>query len=175
MSADSPTLAGTQATFQSLLDSHKRILYKVVGTFAWREEDQQDLVQEIKIQLWRSFPKYDQARTFSTWMYQVALNTAISWSRRNQRHGARLADAIDLTEIPDPADQTVGGLESGDSEDLYRLIRGLDEFNRALLMLYIDERTHAEIGEILGISAGNVATKLSRLKERLRLEVEKTS
>ncbi len=150
--------------FQTLLDRHKRIVFKVVGTFTWHPEDQQDLAQEIKVQLWRAFPRFDPQKSFSTWMYQVALNTAISWSRSAKLRQQRLVPVEGLAEI---AAETP---DEGNSQELYALIAGLDELSRALLLLYIDERSHAEIGEILGISPGNVATKISRLKDRLRME-----
>ncbi|RYG32597.1 sigma-70 family RNA polymerase sigma factor [bacterium] len=158
-----------QVRFQTLLDSHKGIVFKVVGGFTWHADDQQDLAQEIRVQLWRAFPKFDGKRSFSTWMYQVALNTAISWSRQTKRRNARLAPDADLNEIP------AGAPEEGSGQELYALIEGLDELSRALLLLYIDERSHAEIGEILGISTVNVATKISRIKTRLRLQVSEPS
>jgi RNA polymerase sigma-70 factor (ECF subfamily) len=157
--------AGQQAQFESRLNEHRGILYKVVGTYAWLAEDQQDLAQEITLQLWRSFARYDDSRKFSTWMYQVALNVAISWARKAKlRRTATVPEAV-LENNPEvPADEQ-------DSSELYALIDGLDELNRALLILTIEERSHAEIGEILGITPINVATKISRLKARLRLEV----
>jgi RNA polymerase sigma-70 factor (ECF subfamily) len=159
-----------QARFETLLDDHRRIILKVVGGFAWQPEDQQDLAQEIRVQLWRAFPKYDSTRTFSTWMYQVALNTAISWSRQAKLHKSRFVEVESLTEIPANPQP-----EEDESLHLYELIESLDEISRALLLLTIDNRSHAEIGEILGISPGNVATKISRLKARLKLEVTTTN
>ena len=157
-------MATEQTRFQTLLDQHKGIVFKVVSAFTWHAEDQQDLAQEIQIQLWRAFSKYDSGRVFSTWMYQVALNTAISWSRQTKLRNQRLTTVESLAEVAAPEP------EEGGSQELYALIESLDELSRALLLLYIDERSHTEIGEILGISPGNVATKISRLKSRLRLE-----
>lgn len=157
-------LADRQALFQTKIEQHQKIIFKVVGTYAWHLEDQQDLVQEITVQLWKAFPKYDSNRVFSTWMYQVALNTAISWSRKAQVRNRHIATIENLDDVP------AEGQNHLDSQALYHLIHSLDELSRALLMLYIEERSHAEIGEILGISPNNVATKISRLKERLRLE-----
>ena len=154
-----------QVRFQTLLDQHKRIVFKVVGAFTWHVEDQQDLAQEIRLQLWRAFPKYDADRVFSTWMYRVALNTAISWSRQAKLRHQELVPVESLGDVPAQESQ------ESDTQELYRLIESLDELSRALLMLYIDERSHVEIGEILGISPINVATKINRLKSRLRLEV----
>ncbi|MEI7985726.1 MAG: sigma-70 family RNA polymerase sigma factor [Armatimonadota bacterium] len=159
-----------QACFEALLRDHRRIILKVVSGFAWQPDDQQDLAQEIRVQLWRAFPKYDSKRTFSTWMYQVALNTAISWSRQAKLHKLRFAEVELLNEIPANPQP-----EDDDSHLLYKLIEVLDELSRALLLLTIDDRSHIEIGEILGISPGNVATKISRLKAKLRLEVASTN
>jgi RNA polymerase sigma-70 factor (ECF subfamily) len=166
MNLGKAALSDRQALFQTKIEQHQKILFKVVGTYAWQPEDQQDLAQEILIQLWQAFPKYDQNRVFSTWMYQVALNTAISWSRKAQVRNRHTTTVENITEIPAERQDHL------DSQALYQLIHSLDELSRALLMLYIEERSHAEIGEILGISPANVATKISRLKERLRLEVE---
>ena len=157
------------ARFETLLSDHRRIILKVVGGFAWQPDDQQDLAQEIRVQLWRAFPKYDSKRRFSTWMYQVALNTAISWSRHIKLHRQRFVEVESLTEIPAGPQP-----EEDESQHLYDLIESLDEFSRALLLLTIDDRSHAEIGEILGISPGNVATKISRLKARLKIKVDTT-
>jgi RNA polymerase sigma-70 factor (ECF subfamily) len=159
---------GDQARFEALLSAHERILFKVVGGFAWNADDQHDLAQEIRYQLWRSFRSYDAKRTFSTWMYQVALNTAISWSRQAKLRRQRLTPMEDLAEIPTATP------EETESHALFALIDSLDELSRAILMLSIDGQSHAEIGEILGLSPGNVATKISRLKARLRLEATET-
>lgn len=164
MNPATAALTDRQASFQAQLDAHKGIVFKVVSTFAWQAEDQLDLAQDIILQLWRAFPKYDSSRSFATWMYQVALNTAISWSRKAKLRSRRMVEAENLDDIP------AAILEPNDSEALYRLLETLDELNRALLMLYIEERSHAEIGQILGISPANVATKISRLKVQLRLE-----
>ncbi|MGV3614090.1 MAG: RNA polymerase sigma factor [Fimbriimonas sp.] len=166
MNVAKAALAERQARFESEMEAHRGILFKVVGAFTWHPEESQDLAQEITVQLWRAFPKYDPRRTFSTWMYQVALNVAISWSRKSKIRSRYHAPAEALEEIPAPDS------EGTDSQALYGLIDGLDELNRALLLLYLEERSHAEIGEILGISSANVATKINRLKHRLRLEVE---
>jgi RNA polymerase sigma-70 factor (ECF subfamily) len=99
-------------------------------------------------------------------MYQVALNTAISWSRKAKLRNQRVTTGEDLNEFPDKRPG------NSDSQALYHLIESLDELSRALLLLTIDERSHAEIGEILGITPTNVAVKLNRLKTRLRTEVQ---
>jgi len=121
------------------------------------------------VQSWRAFPSYDAARSFSTWMYRVALNVAISYRRSagsRDRHLA-LVDQARLAAIPDPA-----ATEPDDRlRELYRAIDHLDDLNRALVLLYLEGRDYREIAEVLGITETNVATKLNRLKERMRRDV----
>lgn len=160
MSAIRGKMTAVTDRFEELVQGHIGIVFRVVRTYCRQPEDQQDLAQEVKLQLWRAFPKYDEKRTFSTWMYRIALNTAISWNRRARMDSLPLDHA---TEAATPA-------ATDDERALYHVIDGLDPLNRALLLLYLDDLSHAEIGEVLGLSAANVATKISRLKQRLREE-----
>ena len=124
------------------------------------------LVQEIAVQLWRAFPKYDGARAFPTWMYRVALNVGISHLRERSRY-ERHHEPLDVA-VHDTADANSDPAADARVRELYRCIARLDPFDRALLILYLDERSQRDIAEILGISETNVATKIGRLKERLR-------
>ena len=163
------TETNLQERFWELLEQHRRIVFKVANTYGWRPEDRADLAQEIRAQLWRAFPAYDPARSFSTWMYRVALNVAISFVRTNrhrERHTVPLED-----DVHDVAHETDGGAGDERIRALYRVIDQLDELNRALLLLYLEEHTYREIADILGLSETNVATKLSRLKQRLRTDL----
>lgn len=155
-----------QERFQTLLDDHKKILYKVCNTYCRDRDARDDLAQEITIQLWRSFPKFDERWKFSTWMYRIALNVAISFYRReNTRtryvisNDQRLMEAADEVKNP-PAEVQL----------LYGFIEGLDAMNKALALLYLDGHNYREIAEILGIGEANVATKISRLKTKMRQE-----
>ena len=155
--------------FLALLEAHQKIVFKVASLYCWDAAERDDLRQEITLQLWRAFPSYDPRRVFSTWMYRIALNVAISFARkagRRRRVIAPLEDgSIDL-----PAD--VSAREHDEQvAALYRRLRALDPLNRALLMLYLDDRSYREIADVLGISETNVATKISRLKQRLRSEL----
>ena len=159
-----------QAEFHALLEAHRRIVFKVAGTYARHPEDRADLAQEIAAQLWRAFPGYDPARSFSTWMYRIALNVAISQVRS---HGLRQG----VVEPLDDAHADVAGDDGSGHEDaeagrvLQRLLAGLEPLDRALLLLYLDERPQREIAEVLGITETNVATKIGRLKQRLRQQM----
>jgi RNA polymerase sigma-70 factor (ECF subfamily) len=152
--------------FQELLERHRGILFKVANTYCRDPHDRADLAQEIATQAWRSFASYDSTRVFSTWMYRVALNVAISFRRNSGQHEQHTV-AFDADLHDHAAENT--DVENDDRvRALYRCIDALDPLNRALLILYLDERSQREIAEILGISETNVATKIGRLKERLR-------
>lgn len=151
--------------FQELLERHRGIIFKVASSYARDLHDRADLLQEIAAQLWRSFASYDGARPFATWMYRVALNVAISFVRDSSRHERHLQPMHE--ELHD----TVAAADSDADEGvrlLYHCIDRLDPLNRALLLLYLEERSQREIADILGISETNVATKIGRLKQRLR-------
>lgn len=154
--------AADQQRFLTLLEGHKRILYKVANAYCRHDEDRRDLVQEMVAQLWRSFGSYDERQRFSTWMYRVAMNVAISLYRSESRRTVIALDdvEVDLT----AADQMM----SDDLRELHRRIAKLDPMSRALVLLYLDGHDHAAISEILGITTTNVATRMSRIKTRLQ-------
>jgi RNA polymerase sigma-70 factor (ECF subfamily) len=161
--------AGAGERFSDLLEAHRRIVFKVANTYCWHAEDRADLSQEIVAQLWRAFSAYDPTRPFSTWMYRIALNVAIS-SLRRRRQETR---TVPLDEaVHDIADHRRHDPDADErTRALYRVIDRLEPLNRALLLLYLDERSYREIAEILGISETNVATKLNRLKARIREDI----
>ncbi len=169
MTTDSP-----RDRFQALLERHQKIVFKVAGTYCRHAEDRRDLVQEISVQLWRAFPRYDEKRSFSTWMYRIALNVAISFARRaahRQMQPLPLNDSLAGPSDVPPTDEELDDQVAA----LRRFIDRLDDLNRALLLLYLEEHSYREIAEILGISETNVATKISRLKQRIRTDIPQTN
>ena len=159
-----------QARFRDLVEGHRKIVFKVANTYARAPEDRADLAQEIVAQCWRAFARYDAQRAFSTWLYRIALNVAISFVRNNElRH--RHAVALD-EELHDVSDERSGDPEQDERVRLlYRFIDALDPLHRALLLLYLEEKSYREIADILGISETNVATKISRLKQGIRADM----
>ncbi|MGH8085694.1 MAG: RNA polymerase sigma factor [Lysobacter sp.] len=162
--------ASPQARFAALIEQHRGIVLKIAHGYCRNPEDRRDLVQEISVHAWRAFPTFNPSRSrFSTWLYRIALNVAISQVRSTslrQRHHAPLDDES-LAALPDPAPGDPHEADAG-IRALYAVIDRLDPLNRALMLLYLDERSHREIAEILGISESNVATKIGRLKQRIR-------
>lgn len=158
-----------QTTFLQRLDDHRGIILKVAAVYCRSRADRQDLAQEIIVQLWRSYHRFDESRRFSTWMYRVAVNVAISYSRRQtsyNRNFERSQPAL-LETIAAPADESF----DEDAARLHEFIAHLDDLNRALMILYLDDIPYAEIAEILGLSETNVATKLSRIKQKLKHDI----
>ena len=160
--------------FAELLQNHRKILFKVSNSYAWNPEDRAELMQEIALQLLRAFPSFDPSRKFSTWMYRIALNVAISYLRdQSKRHSRTVGLDISLHDVPDT--NSLDPELTQQIDTLHRVIASLDPLNRALMLLYLEERTSREIGEILGLSDTNVSTKLNRLKQRIRVELTRTS
>lgn len=150
----------TDQDFLNLLQANDGILKKVSRMYAETRSDREDLRQEMAYQLWKSWPGFQGASKASTWVYRVALNTAISRIRKRKR----LIDYLPFTAArgePPPEDQ-------GPMEDLFAAIRQLPKTDRALIALYFEDLPHAETGRILGISENAVAARLHRVKNKLK-------
>lgn len=159
-----------QHAFAELLERHRAIVFKVAITYCRNPEDRADLAQEIAAQLWSAWPGYDSTRRFSTWMYRIALNVAISFVRSDSRHKQR-TEALDETRHDVADDNRVDHETDQHLRLLQAFIDRQSPIDRALLLLYMEERTGREIAEILGISESNVSTKIGRLKHRIRDEI----
>lgn len=154
-----------QQFFEDVIEQHKGILFKVAKTYCRNDDDRQDLVQEMMIQIWRSLHRYNNQFAITTWLYRVSLNVAISFYRKNstkQNLRVPLIDEVLLIQNPKPFER------EEQLELLDQFISELNDFDRALMLLYLEDKSHAEISEIIGISVTNVGTKLGRIKERLK-------
>ncbi len=156
---------GFQEEFLALLTQNQKILYKVASAYCRSASDRDDLIAEMIAALWKSFGGYDASRRFSTWMYRIALNVAISYYRSEQRRSEHLTSAdVTIVELP--------GDEVADADERVELLNGfiaaLGDIDKALMLLYLDEHSHESIAAILGLTKTNVATKLGRLKAKAR-------
>lgn len=152
--------------FLSLIEAHKGIIYKVSNAYCRDPEDRKDLVQEIILQLWKSFDKYDHQYQHSTWIYRIALNVAISLYRKETTRKTFLnpisegiVNRVDLTENK----QTEEGIQF-----LHQFISELKELDKALMLLFLEGKSHKEISEIMGITETNISTKIGRIKTILK-------
>lgn len=152
--------------FIALIQQNKRILFKICNSYCRDRSDREDLAQEIVYQLWRSFATYNANFKFSTWMYRVALNVAISFYRKDRRQKNVHVLSENLIEIENEQEDDL----EENIQRLQRFILELKELDRALILLYLEDKSYGEISEILGITVTNVATKLSRIKELLKLK-----
>ncbi len=159
--------------FIKTIDEHKKIIYKIVNSYCQNKEDRKDLEQEIIIQLWNSFDNYNSDYKYSTWMYRIALNVAISFYRKEKKWSIK-NDFYN--------EESIFKIEEDTSEEqteldfhlklLQEFIHNLNELNKALMLLYLEEKSYEEIAEILGITKTNVATKISRIKLKLKKEFQ---
>ena len=142
---------------------HRGIILRIARANAASLPDQEDLIQEISIQLWNSIPNFRGNCKASTWVYRVALNTAITWRRKEKSQREKRQDLAKnphfLKETTEPRNEKL--------EWLYEQIRHFDPIDRSLMLLHLDGQSYIEIAEILGISEKNVGVKLSRLRQPL--------
>lgn len=152
--------------FLEVLGRHEQLINKVIRIYAVDLENRRDLFQEIVYQLWRSYGSFKGDSNISTWLYRVALNTAITSLRKSKK-------VPEHTELDDQFINTPGSFDTSDRSEqvhqLYSAIRSLGEVDRALVMLYLEELSYKAIGEVLGLTEDNVGVKLNRIKTRLRV------
>lgn len=159
--------ADLSAEFVVLLKTHQALIRRVCRLYCHEEDDRQDLFQEIVLQLWRAYPRYEvrpEAKV-STWLYRVALNVAISNLRQRTRHpapGELTAEALAVAQGPDT------GPDADDRAALYRAIDRLSKVDKAFVLLYLEDRPYDEMADILGITQNNVRVKMHRVQEKLR-------
>lgn len=154
-----------EAEFVSLLEEHQNIVHKICRLYTQSEAEHKDLFQEISIQLWRSFDRFEGKSKFSTWMYRVGLNTAITLYRKNKKKldTNPLNDEISRIEV-DQYDPLVDEQLNW----LYQTIEEFSEIDKALVLLYLEDKKYDEIAQTLGISAVNARVKMNRIKQRLK-------
>lgn len=152
--------------FLALIQKNKGIIIKVCNSYCFDKNDREDLTQEIVYQLWKSGNSFNAESKFSTWMYRVALNVAISFYRNKMKSNAVVPlneSHIDIEDKMSDADETEKRVVL-----LQRFINEMKELDRALTLLYFEEKSYSEIAEILGISETNVATRINRIKYKLK-------
>ncbi|PSK88140.1 RNA polymerase sigma factor [Taibaiella chishuiensis] len=152
--------------FLSVIQANKGILYKIANAYCKSVEDRKDLVQEIIVQLWKSFDDYDDNFKHSTWMYRISLNVAISFYRKEH---SRKKIANPLTDgIINFTDHDGFDDQETDLGILQQMIAQLKDLDKALMLLYLEEKSHKQISQIIGISETNVATKINRIKNSFK-------
>lgn len=150
-----------EAAFIQLLHDYRTTIYTVCFMFSKDKEEVEDMYQEVSINLWKGFGNFEHRSELKTWIYKVSLNTCISFDRKKrQRNTVPLTIDIDLYEEKDQ--------ESKQIKMLYNRINKLEPFDRAIILLWLENLPYDEIGAIVGISTKNVSVKLSRIREQLK-------
>jgi RNA polymerase sigma-70 factor, ECF subfamily len=157
--------SASQDEFLSLVDQHRAMLNKVCNLYADNDHDREDLFQEIVFQLWRSYPTYRGEAKFSTWLYRIALNTALTGIRKQKRQSSYQQ----RNEFPEIAASTEQDEEEKNNlQQLHYAISRLSDIEKAIVMLYLEEKSYEEIEAVLGINQNNLRVKMNRIKEKLR-------
>lgn len=149
--------------FLSVIREYERVIYKVCYLYANPNAPLNDLYQDVILNLWKAFPKFRKECKISTWIYRIALNTCISFYRKekNVPEIVSLTGEIDWTvEAHDPINEML--------RQLYRMINQLGQLDKSIILLYLEDKSYEEIAEITGLTVTNVATKLSRIKDKLK-------
>lgn len=162
------TTDNIQQQFLNTIRQHNGILHKVCRLYCHSAEDRQDMFQEIVAQVWKSFPGFRQEAKISTWIYRIALNTAISYFRKNQRKIHTVI--LDTHEMP-----VISEAEEEKQKERLQLMQQaidrLSDVEKALIMLYLEDKSYEDMEEILGMSQGNLRVKINRIKEKLRKNI----
>ena len=152
-------------SFVELLEKHQNIVHKVCRLYTHNYDAHNDLFQEITIQLWKAYPKFRGDAKFSTWMYRVGLNTAITLYRKSKRTvNTQAFDDVQFKISAEDYDDT----EEQQLKLLYKAVRQLNDIEKALVFLYLEDKNYKEISETMGISEVNARVKMNRVKNKLR-------
>lgn len=152
-----------QDSFTKLIHENERIIHKVCFLYAGNEPDRNDLFQEVVFNAWKAYPQFRGDAKFSTWLYRVSLNTALTGFRKQKRSIVFYAE-----QLPEIKPITTNNHENEQLEILYMAIDQLNEIEKALVMLYLDGKTYEEMGTITGLPGGALRVRMTRIKDKLR-------
>lgn len=155
----------TEDKFVTLLQENQNIVHKICRLYTNNQDQHNDLFQEITIQLWRAFPKFRGDSKFSTWMYRVGLNTAITLYRKSKRSiQTQDFDSVMFRISSEEYDDTV----EQQLKLMYSAVKELNDIDKALVFLYLEDKNYSEISETLGITEVNARVKMNRVKNKLK-------
>lgn len=151
--------------FLKIIQKNQGIIHKVCNIYCDFEEDRNDLFQEIVAQLWKSYPSFREESKFSTWMYRVALNTAITSFKKNKRRPDQSSLSYDNFQI---ADEKYDTETEENIKQLHRAVSQLTGVEKSIVLLYLENKKYEEIAEITGITQNYVRVKMNRIKKKLK-------
>ena len=156
------SISEKEKAFMQMVRQNERLIYKVCSFYISEEYSLQDLYQDVIINLWSGFDKFRDESSYSTWIYRVAFNTCISELRKGKRKPQNVPISLWQETLVEPEDM------NEQIQEMYRLIHQLKTIEKAIVLLYLEEKSYQEIAEITGLTISNVATKLKRSKQKLK-------
>ncbi len=153
--------------FIACISEHERILFKVCKMYCRSRDDEQDLFQDILLQLWQSFPSFKRNSKVSTWMYRVALNTAITRLRSEKKKPEQQTIDKDVLQIPN----TIRDPKEENFELMMRAIEKLTDVEKAIMVLYMEDHSYREMAEVMGMTESNIGFKINQIKTKLKTTV----
>lgn len=154
--------AELERNFIRMIRENERIIYKICSFYTSDLSPIEDLYQEVVLNLWKAYPKFRNDSRISTWIYRIALNSCISDLRKENKRRQEIPLSLSEEIVFEPDNMEV------DIKELYRLIYQLKTFERAIILLWLEDKSYQEIADITGLTLSNVATKLKRIKEKLK-------
>tara|TARA_B100001059_G_scaffold30480_1_gene24671 strand:+ start:41 stop:538 length:498 start_codon:yes stop_codon:yes gene_type:complete len=155
--------------FVDLVDKNQNLIHKICRLYTNCEAEHKDLFQEITIQLWKAYPKFRGDSKFSTWMYRVGINTAITLYRKSKRR-IRSYNFDDVS-YKIPEDTTYNYKEDQQLEAIYEAVKALNDVDKAIIFLYLEDRSYKEISNTIGITEVNARVKMNRIKNKLKKQL----
>jgi RNA polymerase sigma-70 factor (ECF subfamily) len=156
-----------ESEFIGLLKEHQKIIYKVCNLYMQSHADKDDLFQEITLQAWKAYANFRGDSKFSTWLYRVALNTAITFYRKEKKN-----IVFNVETVPELSENIIDHVEEK-TKAMYLAIGELSKIDKAIVMLYLEDYTYTQISEIIGITPNNIAVKMNRIKIKLKEQTKK--
>ena len=150
-----------EVAFTNLIEKHQKIIYKICYMYTNSADDLADYYQETLINLWKAYPNFQNQAQESTWVYRISLNTCITFLRRKGNRPTTIPLTIEVEQMQDEADEA-------QIKQLYHLINQLNPVEKAIIMLYLDDKNYDEMAAIIGTTSNNIGVKLNRIREKLK-------
>ena len=161
--------SNVEIEFVTQIEKHKNLIHKICRLYSNGDAENKDLFQEITIQLWKAYPKFRGDAKFSTWMYRVGINTAISLYRKSK---SRIQSfSFDDVSYKIPQTETYDDTQDQQLKSIYAALNHLNDIDKAVILLYLEDKSYKEISDTIGISEVNARVKMNRIKKKLKTQL----
>jgi len=161
--------SNVEIEFVTQIEKHQNLIHKICCLYSNGDAEHKDLFQEITIQLWKAYPKFRGDAKFSTWMYRVGINTAISLYRKSK---SRIQSfSFDDVSYKIPQTETYDDTQDQQLKSIYAALNHLNDIDKAVILLYLEDKSYKEISDTIGISEVNARVKMNRIKKKLKTQL----